>query len=170
MDRPNFLHLNLMKFPSFTYFMTCVSDLSALPKSQISFPKIFVSIKPALREVLFCFVYFALFNAETSNFKYYCCVLESERRGKKTNKKALLFPASHIHCHKVVVFSKETLLWSTWNTRSIFSVKRLQKGDVTEQQEWTYPLWQQITNQSSLFPQITSSLSCYIRMYTYIFV
>lgn len=56
LGHPSFLHLDLVKFPSFTYFMIWVSDFIALPKNQMSFSMTSVLIAPALREVLFWFV------------------------------------------------------------------------------------------------------------------
>lgn len=52
-------------------------------------------------------LFFALFNAESSNFKGYYIVSESKRWEKQN---LFLPPASHVHCHKGVIYSKETLL------------------------------------------------------------
>lgn len=52
-------------------------------QSQMSFSQTSILIRSALREVLFLFACFALFNAKTSNFNGNCCVLESERLEKQ---------------------------------------------------------------------------------------
>lgn len=79
-----------MKFPSVTYFMTWVSDLIALPRSQIPFSKTPVLIKPILRNVLFPFVCFALFTAKTSNLSV-TTVLWSLKDWKQTNRQKPFF-------------------------------------------------------------------------------
>lgn len=111
LGHPSFVHLDLMKFPLFTYFMIWVSDLISLLKSQMSFLKTSVLIRPALREV-FCLFVLLCFMQKLRTLRV-TTVLWSLKDRKKTNQKKkksfILSLASHVHCHKVVIYSRETL-------------------------------------------------------------
>lgn len=98
LGHPSFVHLDLMKFPLFTYFMIWVSDLISLLKSQMSFLKTSVLIRPALREV-FCLFVLLCFMQKLRTLRV-TTVLWSLKDRKKTNqkKKKILYSFSCKSC------------------------------------------------------------------------
>lgn len=135
-------------------------------QSQMSFSQTSILIRSALREVLFCSLVLLCLMPKLLTLMV-TAVFWSLKDWK--NKKPYSFSCKSCHCHKVVVCSRETFLWSELDTRSIFFMKTLQNWAVTVKQERTYSLYEQIANQSGLlFPQLPSSFSCWmVRMCAY---